>query len=308
MCQSNYACGLTSGLIFAQFGKKYSSKTMKKILFISLLGLCYTNLFAQNDSTIVKIDTSGAKKDSLKKVSIEKTSTKKRKAEKDSIDVSYAEEFRREQVRFTWGLRGGINLSQMALNNINPVRVQANGLPQLNSSGRVIRDEFLANSQYSLGYVGGLFLRMTRGSFYFQPEALYSVKSGKFDILQSDGKLASRVETSVSAVDIPLLFGIRFRQGRIFAGPVGTFAFQTNQKLVDALKNYTIEDAKTGFLLRPTLNVHAGLGFEFEHVVMDIRYEFGLSNYSDYTLGISSSPANFSFRQNMLQLTVGLIR
>lgn len=281
---------------------------MKKILFITLLGLFYTNLFAQTDSTIVKIDTSTAKKDSLQKVLIEKNNTKKRKAQKDTIDVSYAEEFRREQVGFTWGLRGGINLSQMTLTNINPVRVQANGLPQLNSNGRVIRDEFLSNSQYSLGYVGGLFLRMTRGSFYFQPEALYSLKSGKFDILQSDGKSASRVETSVSTVDIPLLFGIRFRQGRVFAGPVGTFAFQTNQKLTDALKTYTTEDAKTGLLLRPILNIHAGLGFEFEHVLMDIRYEFGLSNYSDYQLGVTSSTASFAFRQNMLQLTVGLIR
>lgn len=308
MRKSNYPCGLTSGLIFAPFSKKYSSKTMKRIIFITLLSLFCTNLFAQTDSTIVKIDTSAAKKDSLQKVSIEKTSAKKRKAQKDTIDVSYAEEFRREQVGFTWGLRGGINLSQMALTNINPVRVQANGLPQLNSSGRVIRDEFLSNSQYSLGYVGGLFLRMTRGSFYFQPEALYSLKSGKFDILQSDGKLASRVETSVSTVDVPLLFGIRFRQGRVFAGPVGTFAFQTNQKLTDALKTYTTEDAKTGLLLRPILNIHAGLGFEFEHVLMDIRYEFGLSNYSDYQLGVTSSTASFAFRQNMLQLTVGLIR
>lgn len=281
---------------------------MKKILFLTLLGLFCNNLFAQTDSTIIKTDTSLAKKDSLTKASIEKVNAKKRKAEKDTIDMSYAEEFRREQVRFTWGLRGGINMGQMVLNNVSPVRVQANGLPQLNSSGRVIRDDFLSNNQYSLGYVGGLFLRMTRGSFYFQPEALYSVKSGKFDILQSDGKLVSRVETKVSAVDIPLLLGIRFRQGRVFAGPVGSFAFSANQGLTDALKNYTVEDAKTGLLLRPTLNIHAGLGFEFEHVIMDFRYEFGLSNYADYTLGVSSSPANFAFRQNTLQLTVGLIR
>jgi hypothetical protein len=294
---------------------------MKKILLLTLLSFIYLSVSAQTDtlSVATKTDTLGLKKDSIatevfpNATKIKEKKTKKEKqAEADSVDVSYAEEFKKGAIHATWGLRGGANLGQFLLEEISPIRVSPNGLPLLGSNNRVIRDRFLNNPQFGIGYVGGFFLRITRGSFYVQPELMYSVKNGKFDILQDDGSLFKRINASITAVDIPVMFGIRFRQGRIFLGPNISFPFQANADLKDAIKLYMdderIQNLKTDLLQRPVLSFQGGLGFEFQHILLDIRYEAGLGNVSTANLGVSSLPSTFTFKQNLLQLTLGLVK
>jgi hypothetical protein len=297
------------------------SKKMKKVLLIALLSIIYSSVFSQTDTlrVITQTDSLGAIKDSIA-TSIfpnstkikDKKSKKETQAEADSVDMSYAAEFKKSKVRFTWGLRGGVNIGQFLLTEVSTIRVLPNGLPQLGSNNRVIRDRLLNNQQFGIGYIGGLFARMTRGSFYFQPELMYAVKAGKFDIVQDDGSLFKRINTTVTAVDLPIMFGIRFRKGRIFAGPNISFPFQVNNEFSDAIKLYMdearISTLKTDLLQRPVLSFQGGIGFEFQHLFLDIRYEGGLSNISNATLGIPSQPSTLNFKQNLLQLTLGIIR
>lgn len=285
---------------------------MKKILLL-LLSLVSTTLLAQvkQDTTKVKSDSAQIKQDSVKlkqfvfedEKDAQKTKKSKKEVEKDTL--SYAAEYKRDAVKLQFGIRGGLNFGNFNLKDIsNVVRVTSSGLPQTPFT----KDNFLNNTQMVLGYLGGVFVRMTRGSFYFQPEALYAKKGGKFDILQTNGSLFKRVNGSYTAIDIPLTFGIRFRQGRVFAGPLASFPLNFNKELQETLQIYTANDFKKELFTRPTFGINAGIGFEFKHIFVEGRYERGLSNAVDYELGPTSNPAKFQMIPSQFQITLGLIR
>lgn len=285
---------------------------MKKILLL-LLSLVSTSVLAQvkQDTSKVKTDSVQMKQDSVKLKQFvfedEKESQGKKKgkkeAEKDTL--SYAAEYKRDAVKLQFGMRGGLNFGVFNLKDVaNVVRVTSSGLPQTPFT----KDNFLNNTQYTMGYLAGVFIRMTRGSFYFQPEALYAKKAGKFDILQANGSLFKRVEGSFTTVDIPLTFGIRFRQGRVFAGPLMSFPMSFNKNLQETLQIYTANDFKNDLFTRPSFGINAGLGFEFKHLFIEGRYERGLSNAVDYELGPASNPAKFQMIPSQFQITLGLIK
>jgi Outer membrane protein beta-barrel domain len=278
-----------------------------------LLSLVSTALSAQvkQDTVNVKSDSIQIKQDSVKlqqfvfenKKSAKKLKKSKQEVEKDTL--SYAAEYKRDAVKLQFGIRGGMNFGSFNLKDVaNVVRVTSSGLPQT----PLTKDNFLNNTQAVLGYLGGVFVRMTRGSFYFQPEALYSMKGGEFDILQTNGKLFKRVNASYTTVDIPLIFGIRLRQGRIFAGPLASFPLNFNKELQETLQIYTANDFKKELFTRPTFGINAGMGFEFKHIFVEGRYERGLSNAVDYELGPTSNSSKFQMIPSQFQITLGLIR
>jgi Outer membrane protein beta-barrel domain len=285
---------------------------MKKILLL-LLSLVSTTLLAQikQDTTKTKIDSTQMKQDSVKLKQFvfedekEPQGKKKNKKEAEKDTLSYAAEYKRDAVKFQFGIRGGLNFGNFNLKDVaNVVRVTSSGLPQTPFT----KDNFLNNTQFSTGYLAGAFIRMTRGSFYFQPEALYAKKAGKIDILQANGSLFKRVNGSFTTVDIPLSFGIRFRQGRVFAGPLMSFPLNFNKDLDETLQIYTANDFKNELFTRPSFGINAGLGFEFKHIFIEGRYERGLSNAVDYELGPASNPSKFQMIPSQFQITLGLIR
>jgi Outer membrane protein beta-barrel domain len=285
---------------------------MKKILLL-LLSVVSTTLLAQikQDTIKIKNDSVQIKQDTIKlkqfvfesEKSVQKTKKNKKEVEKDTL--SYAAEYKRDAVKLQFGIRGGLNFGNFNLKDVNNVvRVTSSGLPQTPFT----KDNFLNNTQVVVGYLGGIFIRMTRGSFYVQPEALYAKKSGKFDILQTNGSLFKRVNGSYTAIDIPLTFGVRFRQGRIFAGPIASFPLNFNKELQQTLQIYTANDLKKELFIRPSFGINAGIGFEFKHIFVEGRYERGLSNAVDYELGPASNPSKFQMLPSLFQITLGIIR
>ena len=278
---------------------------MKKKIFI-LLSFISTASLAQ-----VKQDTVIIKKDSVKVtpfvISEDKTPKKRKKnIEKETVP-NYAEEYKRDNVKFQWGLRGGINFGSFNTKETSAVIVTSSGTPLLENN-RIIKHQLLSNKEMVLGYLGGLFFRLNRGSFFFQPEAIYTKKGGKIDILQSDGKLYRRVNASYSAIDIPLLLGIRFRKGRVFAGPMFEFPINFNSELEDAVKIYSAKDFKKELFTRPSFGVSAGIGFEFTHFFIEGRYETALGNAVDYEIGPASNPSKLQIIPHALTLSIGIIR
>jgi hypothetical protein len=286
---------------------------MKKI-FLILFSLTSMTLLAQVKKDIMKVkdDSVQMKQGSvqLKQFVLEgKQNASNRKKNKKEVEkdttLSYAAEYKRDVIKFQSGIRFGLNFGNFNLKDVsNVVRVTSSGLPQTPFT----KDDFLNNTQVVLGYLGGVFVRMTRGSFYFQPEALYAKKGGKFDVLQKNGQLFKRVNGSYTAVDIPLTFGIRFRKGRVFAGPLISFPVNFNKELQKTLQIYTVNDFKNELFIRPLFSINAGIGFEFNHIFVEGRYERGLSNAVDYELGPSSNPSKFQLLPSQFQINLGFIR
>ncbi|GAB3514043.1 porin family protein [Emticicia fontis] len=284
-----------------------------KLRLLVLLSLISTSLLAQ-----VPKDTVGVPKDSVKVtpfvISDEKPQKKQKKAPKRDTTDRYAEEYKRDNLGFQWGIRGGISMNSFSIKDISVTRVnQSSGTPAL-VNGSTVNDNLLSNSEMVMGYLGGFFIRTTRGSFYLQPEVFYNKKGGRFDILQSDGKLYKRVNASYSVVDVPILLGIRFRQGRIFAGPMLEFPINFNDELLAAVKTYKIKDEqgsvidfKKELFKRPSVGLSAGIGFEFNRFFIEGRFE--ITNPINYNISYNNDAAkNLQVSTRSLVLSMGFIK
>ncbi len=222
--------------------------------------------------------------------------------------LSYSEEYRRDKWNINFGIRGGIMRGKYKINEGLVDQVSASGSPVLDANGRASKNNFINNSTFETGYTGGIFGRFTRGSFYLQPELIYSQKAGKIDLLNNDGSLNKRISGKISSIDIPLLLGIRFRDARVFFGPTSTFAFNMNKELKDNLKKFTNEKNLSGdFFIRPIFNFNVGMGFEFGDIFFEVKYEKGLRTYASTVLGPSNSPKIFNIYSDGIYFSVGLL-
>lgn len=226
---------------------------------------------------------------------------------KEEDTLSYAEEYKRDAFRFSWGIRGAVSQGRINTPEGNVVRINPTGTPLL-VNNRVVRDELVSNTGFVTGFNGAIFARLIRGSFYLQPEVVYAQKGGKFDFLRSDGTLANRVEANFNSIDIPLLLGIRFRNARIFTGPMLSYALNMNDNFANSLAPYTNEALSSDFFKKPIVNGLIGLGFDFGSFFVDARYESGFGRYVDRSIGPSSNSSAFFFTVDQFMLSIGLIR
>lgn len=215
--------------------------------------------------------------------------------------------YKKNRFQFSWGIRGGLSKTRINTTSGDVIQITANGTPLI-ANGAVVRDELVSNSAFGNGYQGALFARFISGSFYLQPEVVYGLKGGKFDFLDKNGNLLNRVDAKFTAIDVPVLLGIRFRDARLFAGPVVSYALNKNSAFETGLAPYTNENLSNDFLEKPIINGMLGLGFEFKYFFFDFRYEAGIQNYAQTTLGPSNNPKLFNFTTDQFILSIGLIK
>jgi Outer membrane protein beta-barrel domain len=227
--------------------------------------------------------------------------------EKIDSTESYAQEFIKDSYKFQWGVRGGISRSRINISPITPVQISTNGNPLI-QNGKFVRNVLQNNTMYNPGFSAGLVSRISRGSFFLQPEVVYSRKSGTYDVLDRNEQFIERVKAGVDLIEVPLLIGIKFRKGRVLAGPVGSFAFRLNDAFQANLSKYTTMKLGSSFLDRPVLNFQAGVGFQFGIFFVDTRYENGFSNYTNVDIGPDSNPSRFRFSANVFQVSVGFLQ
>ncbi|KPM47466.1 porin family protein [Jiulongibacter sediminis] len=218
-------------------------------------------------------------------------------------DAAYNE----RELQFQWGVRGGFSKTQINTPGGNVTRVSANGTPLINN-GVIVRDELISNSAFGNGFQGAAFIRFIRGSFYLQPEFIYATKGGRFDFIDRSGNLLNRVDARFSAIDVPVLLGIRFRDARVFGGPVVSTALKQNKALQEALKPYTVPDFNFNYFNRPVINSVFGLGFEFKSFFFDLRYEGGIANIAETEIGPANTPKEFFFSTDQFILSLGFIK
>ncbi|CCH03127.1 hypothetical protein FAES_5128 [Fibrella aestuarina BUZ 2] len=198
--------------------------------------------------------------------------------------------------KVTVGLRIGANFSKLDNLSYQTPRLDPNGLPVL-SGGSVVYDFFQQNDARSTGLVGGLFARFGN-RFYVQPELLFSVKGGRFDILRQ-GLATQSVNVKVGTIDLPLLLGVRVGPLRLNAGPMASLTV-LNGNLKEAIAHYgsqpigeTARQAAVGY--------QAGIGLSLAGMQLDLRHEGGLTGKP-----ATSDAGTQSTRSNLWQLTVGV--
>ncbi|MEZ0608010.1 outer membrane beta-barrel protein [Fibrella sp. WM1] len=197
--------------------------------------------------------------------------------------------------KITVGLKVGANFSKLDNLSYRTPRLDQHGLPVL-SGGSIVYDFFQQNDARSAGLVGGLFARFGN-RFYVQPELLFSVKGGRFDIIRQ-GLETESVKVKVGTIDLPVLLGVRLGLLRINAGPMasltvldgnlkGTFAQYGSQPIGETAK-------------QATLGYQAGVGLTLAGLQLDLRHEGGFTR----TVAVGGATTQPT-RSDLWQLTVG---
>jgi hypothetical protein len=153
------------------------------------------------------------------------------------------------KAQFNLGIKGGVNFSHIDADNFH-------------------------NSTIT-GYQAGLFARVG-GGVYLQPELYISSSGGKFDSFQNNTVYTGHVR--FTNLDVPLLLGLRFGPKnlnlRVMAGPVYNYILNKNENFSD---NFESAFQDFGHYNNSTLGYQAGAGVDIGNVVLDARYQGGLS-------------------------------
>ncbi|MGR3810083.1 porin family protein [Jiulongibacter sp. NS-SX5] len=223
------------------------------------------------------------------------------------LDEDENDDYLGNELKVSVGLRGGFSKTRINTPGGDVVRVSESGTPVI-VNGTVARDQLISNSAFGNGFQGAVFVRFAKGSFYVQPELAYASKGGKFDFIDRNGELLNRVNATFNAIDMPVLLGVRFRDARIFGGPVVSYALNQGSEFNQGLAPYTLPNFETDFFNRPVVNSVFGLGFEFKSFFFDLRYEGGISNYAETEIGPANSPKEFFYKTDQFIFSIGFIK
>lgn len=172
------------------------------------------------------------------------------------INITYAQ--------FTLGPRFGLSSSELDFSTTSGV------------------DETISPGGSTVGFHAGVFTRVTLGSLYIQPEALFTQSGGE---IRLDGFADDIREIEFNKLDIPVMVGMKFaRFLRVQAGP-------TLSILLDAEAEGLSEDIKSGYS-DATLGYQAGVGVDLWNLVLDLKYEGNLSTFGDEIFGYQTDQSN----------------
>jgi len=192
---------------------------------------------------------------------------------------------------FRLGIKAGANLSNTQGNDLG-----------IGNGAFNFRD----NSNRSLGFVGGIFMRFGR-EFYVQPEILLSQKGGQYNVYK--GGLTNdegKVDVRFSTLDIPVMFGYRFAKVfRVNAGPVASFSLANSGKLSDSFNKYTDGDVKVTVDNNVAIGYQVGVGVDFGRLSFDVRYEGNVNDVVNINYNNAGTADKLNRKGNLFQATLG---
>lgn len=177
------------------------------------------------------------------------------------------------QKRFTWGVSAGANA------------------PFVDMRKAMVGDRIIESPAVStnVGYHVALFSRLNMNRHYLQLEASthythinIHLKASYFasDLSPEIQQQTASVSNRTNSIDVPLLYGYRFvKQGpyelSFFAGPKIKYVFREKNRIDnESIYNIKLEAKQTPV----TANFVLGLGTAISNLLLDFRYEFGITN------------------------------
>lgn len=206
--------------------------------------------------------------------------------------------------KFTMGLKGGVNLSQLTMGNFMTTRYDGNGNPYLNYNGQTVRDNLQGSFDSKTGWSGGIYMRFGSG-FYVQPEFLVSTKGGSFDILQNDSEnpVVKQIDYRFSSIDVPVLFGLKGGPFRVNAGPMASFRIGDNQNVREAIRYYT---TSPNAMSEAIFGYQVGAGIDIFGLSLDVRREGSISNLNSFQVNTGDQITTVKQKLKSWQVTLGI--
>jgi len=173
-----------------------------------------------------------------------------------------------------YGIQGGLNYNF------------SGDLNELQTLG----DDIVHGAEKSVGYHGGLWLKMNYTDIFLKGEVLYTQYKTEFD-----GTPAYTMTTK--KIDVPIVVGMKvFGPVYIFAGPDFQYIMDEDFSLSDT--DVTYDDF--------TLGLHLGAGVEFGKVSFDVRWDKGLSGSDSEIVNSESVTENFTLDNRPNQIVFSL--
>ncbi len=169
----------------------------------------------------------------------------------------------------------------------------------LNFSGLSDEPEGVSTNN-KIGYNAGLDLRLGSGIIFLQPGAFYYEYNQEFSV-NANTPSASTQEIKVQSIKIPVQLGLRplttdILAIRINAGPA--FNFPVNVSRESGNLTINRDDYKSA-----SVGGVVGAGIDLSVFTFDVNYEFGLSDYVDFS---NSNFTSGTSKQYVLSLNFGI--
>lgn len=197
---------------------------------------------------------------------------------------------------FQLGIKGGINLSRLTFGDFVSTGTNANGSPTVSVDGQTFRNSLSASLDSKTGTSFGIYMRFGRNLF-LQPELLYSTRAGAFTVMRNGQTETATVK--MTSFDVPILLGLKGGPLRVVAGPVISFRVDDNQRLGEAVRQYTNGSLNDAWA-KAYYGYQVGGGLDIGSFGLDVRYEGNLSDIAQ----INDSGARFSQRLKSWQITL----
>lgn len=176
----------------------------------------------------------------------------------------------------------------------------------INSNTFITDEEDFLQGDSKIGLAGGLFFRIGSGMFSFQPEVLFSHKSGMITFSAIDDGLDTFIHASLTNIDFPLLVNFHpFRFARIGTGPVVSYPFREKVTFTTSQNSQSVTIDNTIFKEAAYSWIFCA-ALELGRFVIDARYELGIDkmNY-EISLPNQSISIDPSIHSRTWQLTLG---
>lgn len=197
---------------------------------------------------------------------------------------------------FQIGIKGGVNLSKLSFGNFINTGTNPNGSPTVGVDGQTFRNNISDSFKSRTGTSFGVYMRFGKNLF-IQPEVLYSTRAGSFDVIRNGQTESVTVKTTT--FDVPVLLGIKGGPLRVVAGPVASFRIDDNQKLGQALNQYTSGSLNDAWS-KAFYGYQVGGGLDLGSFGLDVRYQGNLTDIAQ----ISNSSGKFSQNMKTWQVTL----
>lgn len=190
--------------------------------------------------------------------------------------------------QFSVGMRGGLNFTSL------PVKTYEIDNAQI---------EALSDSY--TGFHLGLITQAKFAGFFIQPEVLFVSSGNQFRYEHPDQERDVFFTQRFTKVDIPILFGLRGGPLRLGVGPVASYIFENSSNLTKS-EHFTGENNFSEKFNDLIYGFQLGVGLDIGNIVLDLKYEGSLSNYSE-EITIGDSTFNFDTRPRQIIFSIGLL-
>lgn len=190
--------------------------------------------------------------------------------------------------QFSLGLRGGLNFTS---------------LPEKTYEFDNARIEALPDSY--TGFHIGLITQAKFSGFFIQPEVLFVSSGNQFRYEHPDQERDIFFTQRFTKVDFPVLFGLRGGPLRLGIGPVASYMLENSSNLTES-EYYTGEKNLSEKFNSLTYGYQFGVGLDIGNIVLDLKYEGSLNNYSE-EMSIGGTSFDFNTRPRQIIFSIGLL-